>query len=60
MMNNNVHGSPAMKEISHPRFTVFYNRMMERPLVRRQFDPLRREIVGQAHGVVLEVGAGGG
>ncbi len=34
--------------------------MMEQALVRRMFDPLRREIVGQAHGVVLEVGAGGG
>jgi ubiquinone/menaquinone biosynthesis C-methylase UbiE len=32
----------------------------EQPLVRRRFDPLRREIVGQAQGVVLEVGAGGG
>jgi hypothetical protein len=26
----------------------------------RQFDPMRREIVGQAHGVILEVGAGSG
>jgi len=34
--------------------------MMDRPLVRRGFDPLRRETVGQAQGVVLEVGAGGG
>lgn len=60
MMNKEKPVSPAMKEISHPRFTVFYNQMMQRPLVRRQFDPLRSEIVGQAHGVALEVGAGGG
>jgi len=49
-----------MKEISSPRFAAFYNWMMDRPVVRRGFDPLRRETVGQAHGVVLEVGAGGG
>ena len=52
--------SPPMEKISHLRFTAYYNRMMQRPVVRRQFDPLRSEIVGQAHGVVLEVGAGGG
>jgi len=59
-MNNDRHGSPVVEKISYPRFTAFYNRPMERPLVQRQFDPLRRETVGQAHGVVLEVGAGGG
>jgi hypothetical protein len=48
------------KEISYPRFAAFYNRMMKQPRVRQQFDPLRCEIIGQAHGVVLEVGAGGG
>ncbi len=52
--------SPPVEKISHPRFTAYYNRMMERPVVRRQLDPLRSEIVGQAHGIVLEVGAGGG
>lgn len=50
----------TQKEFSHPRFATFYNRMMQRPQVRQQFDPLRQEIVGQAHGIVLEVGAGGG
>jgi ubiquinone/menaquinone biosynthesis C-methylase UbiE len=49
-----------MKEISSPRFAALYNWMMDQPLVRRGFDPLRRGIVGQARGVVLEVGAGGG
>lgn len=28
--------------------------------MRRLFDPLRQELVRQAHGLVLEVGAGGG
>lgn len=48
------------KAISYPRFAAFYNRMIQHPQARRQFDPLRREIAQQAHGVVLEVGAGGG
>ena len=56
-MSNEVSHSPGMKEISHPRFAAFYNWMMDQPLVRRGFDPLRRETVGQAHGIVLEVGA---
>jgi len=59
-MSRNGRLSPGTKEVSSPRFTAFYNWMMDQPLVRRQFDPLRREIVGQAQGVVLEVGAGGG
>jgi ubiquinone/menaquinone biosynthesis C-methylase UbiE len=52
--------SPAKEEISYPRFAAFYNWLMGRPLIRRMFDPLRRETVSQAHGIVLEVGAGGG
>ncbi|SRR5579884_1701598 len=52
--------SSPQKAISYPRFAAFYNRIMQSPQTRRQFDPLRREIAGQAHGVVLEVGAGGG
>jgi SAM-dependent methyltransferase len=59
-MGNELSNTTRAKEVSHPLFTAFYNRMMGRPLVRRMFDPLRREIVGQAHGIVLEVGAGGG
>src|SRR5205809_3145884 len=59
-MSNEVSHSPGMKAISHPRFAAFYNWMMDQPLVRRGFDPLRRETVGQSHGIVLEVGAGGG
>ncbi len=59
-MSNEVSYVPGMQGISSPRFAAFYNWMMEQPLARRWFDPLRREIAGQAQGVVLEVGAGGG
>jgi glutaredoxin-like protein len=52
--------APGAQEICHPRFAAWYNRSMERPFLRRLLDPLRRELVGQAHGLVLEVGAGGG
>ena len=33
---------------------------MGQTLVRRMFDPLWRKTAGQAHGIVLEIGAGGG
>jgi ubiquinone/menaquinone biosynthesis C-methylase UbiE len=59
-MENEASDSAGMQEISYPRFAAFYNQMMKQPLVRRVFDPLRRDIVGQAQGLVLEVGAGGG
>src|SRR6266568_8212940 len=59
-MNNKMSDSAGVQEISYPRFAAFYNRLMGQPLVRRMFDPLRRETVGQAHGLVLEVGVGGG
>jgi ubiquinone/menaquinone biosynthesis C-methylase UbiE len=52
--------SSAEGEIFHPRFAAFYTWLTQRPQVRRQEEPLRRELVGQAHGLVLEVGAGGG
>lgn len=48
------------EEISYPRFAASYNRKMGRARIRQKFDPLRRTTAGQAHGVVLEVGAGGG
>jgi ubiquinone/menaquinone biosynthesis C-methylase UbiE len=59
-MGNEVSNATRTKEVFHPRFAAFYNRMMERPLVRRMFDALRHETAGQAYGIVLEVGAGGG
>jgi ubiquinone/menaquinone biosynthesis C-methylase UbiE len=60
MMSNDVRLSPGVKEISYPRFAAFYNRLMAWPVVQRWFEPLRGETAGQAHGIVLEVGAGGG
>src|SRR5258706_2266792 len=59
-MSNEVSDSAGVQEISYPRFATFYNWLMDQPLVRRGFDPLRRETVSQAQGIVLEVGAGGG
>src|SRR6266568_1736672 len=59
-MENKASDAAGVQEISSPRFAAFYNWMMGRPLVRRMFDPLRQEILGQAQGAVLEVGAGGG
>jgi SAM-dependent methyltransferase len=59
-MGATVSHLPGEKVISHPRFATFYMWMTDRPLVRRTEDPLRRETVGQAHGIVLEVEAGGG
>ena len=58
-MNNKLSDLPRMKEIPYPRFATFYNRFMGQTPVRRMFDPLRRETAGQAHGIVLEIGAGG-
>jgi ubiquinone/menaquinone biosynthesis C-methylase UbiE len=55
-----MHTTFADEEISYPRFASFYNWMMARAVVRRMFDSLRQATVGQAHGIVLEVGAGGG
>jgi ubiquinone/menaquinone biosynthesis C-methylase UbiE len=49
--------SPGAKET---RFAARYDRKMQQPRVRLQYDPWRRTTAGQAHGVVLEVGAGGG
>ena len=59
-MGNDLSHLIEMESVSYPRFAALYNWMMRQALVRQMFDPLRREIVGQAHGLVLEVGAGGG
>jgi ubiquinone/menaquinone biosynthesis C-methylase UbiE len=60
LANHEGEVSPDRKVLSYPRFAAFYNWMMGRLLVWRMFDPLRSEMIGQAHGIVLEVGAGGG
>jgi ubiquinone/menaquinone biosynthesis C-methylase UbiE len=59
-MSNDESVSSGGKEISFPRFAALYNRMTKWPIVRRQLDPLRRQTAGQAHGIALEVGVGGG
>src|SRR5438128_9891807 len=47
-------------QIHHPVFAAVYEWLARRGPVRRMNDPLRRETAGQAHGLVLEVGAGSG
>ena len=59
-MSNEVSDSAGVQEISYPLFAAFYNWLMGQSLVRQMLDPLRHETAGQAHGLVLEVGAGGG
>jgi hypothetical protein len=42
-MGNNVSHQLEAESISYPRFAALYNWMMRQALVRRMFDPLRRE-----------------
>ncbi len=44
----------------HPRFAAFYERLSQGKDEQRFLEPLRRELLAQAHGIVLEVGAGTG
>jgi ubiquinone/menaquinone biosynthesis C-methylase UbiE len=46
--------------VNHPLFSTFFNWEASLGSSRRYLEPLRREAVGQARGVVLEVGAGSG
>lgn len=46
--------------IHHPRFARYYERTSQSEEERRLIEPLRRELLAQAQGVVLEVGAGNG
>ncbi len=50
----------AATGIHHPRFAAFYNWLSNRKAERRFVEPIRRELVGKAHGLVLEVGVGPG
>lgn len=50
----------ATPPIAYPRFASAYNWLMARSVIQLGLDPLRRAVVGQASGLVLEVGAGGG
>ena len=51
---------PATPRIHHPFFAACYERVSLGGGEGRFFEPLRRELIEQAHGVVLEVGAGTG
>jgi len=46
--------------MSNQMISALYNWLMRQMQVRQMFDPLRRATAGQAHGIVLEVGAGAG
>jgi ubiquinone/menaquinone biosynthesis C-methylase UbiE/glutaredoxin len=59
-MSNDLRDIPTIGAISFPRFASVYNRLMSQAMIRLMFDPLRHATAGQAHGLVLEVGAGGG
>lgn len=48
------------KPIDHPRFSTRYERLSQGRGERRFFEPLRREVIEQAHGLVLEIGTGTG
>lgn len=58
----NKQGTTARREetIFHPRFAAFHTWLTNRSSMRQWHDPLRRELVGHAQGIVLEVGDGGG
>ncbi len=46
--------------VHHPRFSRYYERTSQSDEERRLIEPLRRELLALARGVVLEVGAGTG
>jgi SAM-dependent methyltransferase len=45
---------------SHKFFAAYYERLSRNKSERNFMEPLRKELVGQAHGIVLEIGAGNG
>jgi ubiquinone/menaquinone biosynthesis C-methylase UbiE len=51
---------PQASTTSHRFFAAYYERLSRGRAESQFMEPLRREIVGQARGVVLEVGAGNG
>ena len=46
--------------IHHPRFAAMYERLSRTKSERRFMEPLRKELIEQASGLVLEIGAGNG
>lgn len=60
-MNHSVNPQgPDVSPVDHPRFSAYYERASQSKEERRLIEPLRRELLEQAQGVVLEVGAGTG
>jgi len=50
----------GVPRIHHPLASAAYEWLASRRLMQRFMDPLRQEVIGQASGLVLEVGAGSG
>ena len=50
----------VVSPINHPRFAAYYERCACTRSERRFMEPLRKEIIDQASGLVLEIGAGTG
>src|SRR5260370_37988430 len=48
------------KTTSHRFFAAFYERLSRGGSERGFIEPLRKDIIGQAQGLVLEIGAGNG
>ena len=53
-------GQQSVPRVHHPRFAAYYERISQESGELRVLEPLRRELVEQAHGLVLEIGAGNG
>ena len=45
---------------SHRMFAAYYERLSRGAPEKQFMDPLRKEVTAQAHGLVLEIGAGNG
>ena len=50
----------VISSIHHPRFAAWYERCASTSSEARFMEPLRKEIIEQANGLVLEIGAGTG
>lgn len=50
----------VISSIHHPRFAAYYERCARTSSEARFMEPLRKEIIDQASGLVLEIGAGTG
>lgn len=60
MINLSNAKDPSLQKIDHPKASAFYEWLIGLAPVQRLLNPLRAETVGQASGLVLEVGAEGG